>query len=117
MALFVIGSAADWTASDYTVALLAVCAVALFATGVTLGRGGSASSGGALTDPIGRGGVRGTPAGAMAGTFEMVVDDDATAEPDLYPGATPARRAFPLVPLGLAVATGIAALVSRLVFE
>ena len=115
--ILVIGSAAGWTASDYTIALVVVFGVALFATVATLGRSGARSSGGAMTDPIGRGSVRGTPAGAMSGQFEMVSDDDASREPYLPPEPTPDRRGFPLVPAGVAVATGIAALISRLLFE
>ena len=116
--IVVIGSAADWTASHYTPALLGVCAVALFATGAALaGRGALSRSGGAMTDPIGRGSVRGTPAGALMGTFEMAADDDANVEPDASLQPTLARRPFTVAAAGVAATTGIAALISWLLFE
>lgn len=109
--IVVIGSAADWTASDYTAALLVVCAVALFATGAALvGSRPLSRSGGAMADAIGRGSVRGTP--VLSGTIGMAVDDDANVEPDAALQPSLARRPFPLVAAGTAVATGIAALIS-----
>src|SRR5688572_12616561 len=76
-----IGWSADWEASNYTLALLVVCGLAFFAGIAALGRSGPTSSvGGAMTDAIGPGSVRSTPAGAMSGVFGMAVDDVATSE-------------------------------------
>ena len=116
-----IGWSADWEASDYTLALLVVCGVALFATGASLGRSGPLSnvSGGAMTDPIGPGSSRGTPAGAMGGVFGMAVDDVATSEWVQWqdaPGQTPGPRTFVLT-LATSLTIGVAALVSWKVFE
>jgi hypothetical protein len=134
-----IGWSSDWEASDYTLALLVVSGLALFATaGAALGRSGPMSnvSGGAMTDPIGPGSVRGTPAGAAGGVFGMAVDDEATSEwvgsqyvsgpgspkGDFFgrwgarQGEAPGPRTF-FVMLATTLTTGAAALVSWMFFE
>jgi hypothetical protein len=119
MVIGLIGWSTEWEASDYTLSLLVVCGLALFATGAALGSTGPLSnvSGGAMTDAIGPGSVRATPAGAMSGVFGMAVDDVATTEP-AYPrrGETPGPRTF-LIMLATSLTTGAAALVSWKVFD
>ena len=114
-----IGWSAEWEASDYTIALLAVGGVALFATGVALGSNGPRSnvSGGAMTDAIGPGSVSGTPAGAMSGVVGMAADDDATAEPVYSRQGETHRPRTSFLMLATSLTTGAAAIVSWKVFE